>query len=419
MIHVKKLSSNKIGIALALSSVFYLSACGEDTTITNGEGFNKNTNTDFNQGQLVIGLIDNVITPTYQQFSELASSQKEAVTQYCNVEKTANTSLALETKLVAQESWRSAMNGWQLVEMMQLEPLLKDDGVLRNNIYSWPTKNSCGVDLDVSFFKADSINGQPYDITKRTPSRKSLVAVEYLLFNDNLVHSCTGTATPVDWNNQSEQYRKIARCEFAVEVTSDIQNNAQILLTDWLGVDGNSGYAAKLKSAGKPGSEFATEHDAVNKLSDALFYFSKFTKDAKLAKPLGLFANNCGTQACSQEVESTYAEYSLENIVNNLQALKMFMQGGLSAEESSLLGFNDYLIDVGDSSSAETINKHLALAIASTQSYQESLAKTLDNDPDKVMQTHDQVKKITDKLKSDFITSLALELPKTAAGDND
>ena len=72
MIHVKKISSNKTVLAIALSSVFYLSACGEDTTITNGVGFNKDTNTDFNQGQLITGIVDNVVTPTYQQFSKIS-----------------------------------------------------------------------------------------------------------------------------------------------------------------------------------------------------------------------------------------------------------------------------------------------------------------------------------------------------------
>ena len=422
MNHVKKISSTKSLVALALSSVLYLSACGESASSSSGEGFNqgKDTNTDFNQGQLIASIVDNVITPTFEQFAGVAQAQQQAISDYCQLEKSNNNAEAIQaSQLVAQTSWREAMNIWQQADMMQLPPLLADDGALRNNIYSWPTKNSCGVDLDVTFFKADSVNGQPYDISKRTASRKSLVAVEYLLFNENLDHSCTGTTVPEGWNNQTDQYRKVARCEFAGEVARDISQSSQILLDTWLGDDGNSGYAAKLKSAGTSGSEFSTEHEAVNKLSDALFYLTKFTKDGKLATPLGLFANECGAQACPESVEATYSEHSLENIVNNLRALSMFMHGSQNVDEVSALGFVDYLNDVGDTSTAESINDNVESALASTQTYQESLAKTLANDSDKVMETHDEVKKIADTLKSDFINSLALELPKTAAGDND
>ncbi len=412
-------------ISVALASAFILSACGEETTITNGEGFNKNTNTDFDQGKLVASIVDNVITPTYQQFSTLAASQKDSIVAYCEQEKSYtpgdDAALVADAKQSAQDSWRVAMNGWQLADMMQLEPLLKGDGALRNNIYSWPTKNSCGVDLDVTYFKDGNVNSQPYDIAARTASRKSLVALEYLLFNDNLAHSCTGTTKPIEWNNQTEQYRKVARCEFAVEVATDIENNAEQLLTDWLGSDAKIGYATKLKSAGESGSEFVTAHDAVNKLSDALFYLDKFTKDAKLAEPLGLFANDCGAQACPDSVESKYSEHSLKNIENNLRALKMFMQGSneIDNEESDAIGFRHYLIDVGDVVTADNLDEHVNLAIENTKAYQASLAKSLVDNADKVLETHGDVKNVTDKLKSDFITSLALEVPKTSAGDND
>ena len=420
------LSFNMKLISVALASVFIISACGEDATSSSGEGFNnsQDTNTDFDQGKLIASIVDNVITPSFQQFSTVAAAQQQSINNYCQQEialadNNGSDELVNDAKVLAQNSWRNAMDSWQQADMMQLPPLLIGDGALRNNIYSWPTQNTCGVDLDVTYFKTGSVNGQPYNIATRTASRKSLVAIEYLLFNENLEHSCTGSTVPSQWNNQTEQYRKIARCEFASEVASDIDNNANELLTQWLGSDGKSGYAAKLKMAGTEGSDFATQHAAVNELSDAIFYLDKYTKDGKLATPLGLIGNECGAQACPESVESKYANHSITNITNNLQALKMFMQGSLTADEVDALGFSHYLVDVGDEVTADIINDHVELAIEITKNYQASLATTLVDDPDRVLLTHGQVKNITDKLKSDFITSLALELPKTAAGDND
>jgi hypothetical protein len=43
----------------------------------------------------------------------------------------------------------------------------------------------------------------------------------------------------------------------------------------------------------------------------------------------------------------------------------------------------------------------------------------LQQETDKVTDTHTKVKAVTDQLKHDFINKLALELPKSSAGDND
>jgi len=423
MKYSKTFSVNKRLIAVALASVFVVTACGEDSTISSGDGFNKekNTNTGFDQGQLIASIVDEVITPTFQEFSTLAASQQQAINDYCQQEvalenNNGGAQLVSDAKVIAKESWRSAMNTWQQAEMMQLAPLSIGDSALRNSIYSWPTQNSCGVDLDVTYFKAGSVNGQPYDISKRTADRKSLLALEYLLFNDNLAHSCTGSTKPESWDNQTEQYRKVARCEYAGEVARDIEVNSQALLTAWLGNNADViGYANELKAAGSEGSQFATEHHAVNKLSDALFYMDIFTKSAKLAEPTGIELNKCGSQPCPEVVESRYSHHSLENIINNIQAFKSFIQGA----GDDAIGFRDYLIDVGDKATADSLDADIEQVLTSAEAYQSTLAETLVTNPEQVVQTHTEVKNITDKLKSDFITSLALELPKTAAGDND
>lgn len=428
MKYCKSLTLTKKLVSVAVTSVLLMTGCDEKTTSSSGAGFNNNanTNTDFDQGKLVSSIVDNVITPNYQQFSALANDQIQAIEAYCAQETLLaqgdnSQSVVDESMLNAQQSWRNAMDSWQKAEMMQFPQFLIDGGI-RNNIYSWPIKNTCGVDLDVTYFKSGSVNGQAYDISKRTASRKSMVALEYLLFNETLTHTCTGSVAPDSWDNQTEQYRKVARCEYATEVAKDVADNAQQLMTKWLGEDGVSGYAQILKSAGNDDNEFATDHDAVNKISDAIFYLDLFTKDGKLAEPLGIFANECGSQACPEVVESKYSQHSIKNIINNLQALKEFMQGQV-ADDTSLIegaiGFRDYLIDVGDQETADSIDANIITAITNAQAYETSLADTLISDEEKVLQTHTDVKNITDQLKTDFINSLALELPKTAAGDND
>lgn len=394
-----------------------ISGCGESSSSSAGPDFGTPSAapSDFNQAALLNQLTDNIITPAYTQFADLSEQLVADISSYCNSEiafandSGSNDQVALALT-AAQQSWKTAMSQWQQIELMQVAPLLNNDRQLRNRIYSWPIVSTCGVDLDVVSYETGDINGTPFDIAQRTPARKGLDALEYLLFNPQLDHSCGAPPTPEGWNNRDQQSRKIARCQHAQAIANDIQGNAQQLLDQWQGTDG---FATVLKTAGTVGNEFVTEHAALNHISDAMFYIDSITKDGKLATPLGLFANSCGAEPCLEDLESPYAGHSLENIVNNLIALQMLYTGGEG------LGFDDYLVDVGDADTAQTMTTTIAAAIDSLNAYQASLATTLADDPEQVAESHQRVKAITDTMKSDYINSLALELPATSAGDND
>jgi predicted lipoprotein len=394
-----------------------LVACGESTSSTQGSQFGQGSSnpTDpddtFNQTLLLQNLTDNVILPTYSNFVGYATEQNNAITNYCQGLQTQLSDVA-GLKAQAQQNWRTAMDGWQVAEVMQIGPLLDNSSSLRNKIYSWPNVSACAIDQDVVLAEQSG-----YDISSRTVSRKGLDALEYLLFSQNLDHSCTVFGTePEGWNNRTEQDRQLARCEFAEIVAAEIVADGQQLVDAWQGDGAQSGYADILKNAGQPDSIFLDVHDAVNDVTDALFYIDTLTKDAKLATPLGLFANDCGLEPCVENVESRFAFNSLANVISNIEGLNLIFLGG---ETTQAIGFDDYLIDVGDQDTADQMRSDLANVIQFAKSLQMSLSQLLEQDPDQVQQVHDQLKDVTDNMKSDFIQSLALELPATSAGDND
>lgn len=414
---VKPALANLAKTSVAVAVTFGLIACGESTSSTQGSQFgqgqtNPTAPTDtFNQTLLLQNLTDNVIVPTYTMFSQQAVQQQTAITAYCDAVN-AEASNQNELKTSAQQSWRDAASTWQMAEVMQIGPLLENSNSLRNKIYSWPNTSSCAIDQDVVLAEQSG-----YDISSRTASRKGLDALEYLLFNDNLNHSCTVFGTePQGWNNRTEQDRMVARCGFAQLVSAELVANSTELLDAWNGTNGGQGYADVLKNAGQPDSEFADVHDAVNDVSDALFYIDTQTKDAKLATPLGIFANDCGLSPCVENVESQYANHSLQNVISNIRALNLIFLGG---DDEQGVGFDDYLVDVGDQDTADQMRADLAQVMQFSQSLEMSLAQLLEQDPDQVQIAHDQLKAVTDNMKTDFIQSLALELPATSAGDND
>lgn len=401
----------------AIVVILGLMGCGESSSSSQGEQFSQTPSNptppsdDFNQTLLLQNLTDNVIVPTYTKFAELTVTQDAAIGNYC----AALTSQATNTEAMqvsAKQSWRDAMAVWQMAEVMQIGPLLDNNNSLRNKIYSWPNTSSCAVDQDVLLAESEG-----YDISTRTPSRKGLDAIEYLLFNSDLNHSCTVFGTqPQGWNNRTNEDRMTARCGLAKLVAADLVSNSEELLSAWNGTATEQGYAEVLKNAGQVNSSFNNVHDAVNDVSDAVFYIDTLTKDAKLATPLGVFANDCGLVPCIQNVESRFAFNSLQNIINNIQGLNMIFLGG---NTDSAIGFEDYLIDVGATDTATQMRNDLTNVTEFAITLEQSLTQLLEQEPEQVQQVHDQLKKVTDNMKTDFIQSLALELPATSAGDND
>ncbi len=395
----------------ACAAALSVTGCGESSSQSAGEDFgtpSQPAQTDFDQNQLLTSVVDGVILPTYQQFDADIGAQVSSVSDYCvALESDGNADAARDQ---AKADWRATMTTWQMAELMQIGPLAENSAELRNRIYSWPNISACSVDQEVIQSREDG-----YNIALRTNTRRGLDALEYLLFNENLDHQCTLAGTePQGWSSLSDDQKRLYRCEFAEKVAADLSVSSELLISRWQGDDG---YGERLKNAGMPGSVYANTYEAVNEVTDALFYITEYTKDAKIGTPLGLFANDCGAEPCAQNVESKYAEHSAENIQANLTGLLYVLQGSPDADTG--IGFDDFLIDVGDADTATRLMQDLRAAIATSQGLNDSLAETLNSDPQTVEQLHSDVKKVTDTMKSDFINSLALELPATSAGDND
>ncbi|MCO7223339.1 imelysin family protein [Pleionea sp. CnH1-48] len=420
-----KLSSLK-PLTLAVTSTLFVAACSDSVDSTAGAGFNGGNNnggnqTQFDENALLTHLTNNVITPKFNEFETVANSLEQAVSTYCQSEQGFNNGSITEQqrdtdRTSAQNAWLTSMNQWQQIEVMQLGPLIANQSLLKNNIYSWPVVSTCAVDQDVAFFNAGNINGTPYDISNRVFTRRGLDALEYLLFNTNLAHSCTANTAPAGWDALTDAARREQRCQFAVAVAGDIANSAQQLLDAW---GGANGYAQSLlNAANAPGSDFNNVHEAVNRISDGMFYIDSIAKDAKLGIPLGLFDNSCQQNVCPEDRESQFANHSLQNIRNNLVSLRTLFTGEVTNSQVTL-GFDDFLVEEGASATATNMLNAINNAIANIDTYQATLGDTLQNDSAQVQATHDQVKAITDQMKADFINQLSLELPATSAGDND
>jgi hypothetical protein len=83
-------------------------------------------------------------------------------------------------------------------------------------------------------------------------------------------------------------------------------------------------------------------------------------------------------------------------------------------------GFDDLLRGVGSTELADRMSGDLAAAIAAADALPSGdLVALLATDKAAVDGLYAAIKKVTDALKTDFVTVLDLELPKSSEGDND
>lgn len=399
-------------ILLAGVSILSLVACGGGS----GGGTTSSTCDDFDCQAMVNNLAENIMLPTVQSFAVEAASLESAIGGYCAALGTGNEATMRDATRTA---WSDAMAVWQQVEVMQVGPLIDNTGTLKDEIYFWstdkPETRACGYDQEV--VRAET---EGYVIGFRPVSRRGLASLEYLLFSDNLDHSCSGAVDQLtDWNARPDSERKLARCNFTELAAARISDKADELETKWTEADG---YLHQVKNPGT-GGRFSSVQRVVNEFSDALFYLEKETNDIKLAEPPGIKANNCSFDAgtpCPEAVESWFAAQTKSHITENLLAFqKLFL--GEAPGDTDAPGFRDFIAALGETTVADTmeadIEASLTAVAAIPGAVQEAVADPVDVDT--VTNAYNVAKNLTRQLKNQFVAILGLTIPDTAAGDND
>lgn len=391
------------GLLPAALAIFLAWGCGGDD---NNTGPDART-IEFDRSAMLENIGEKIVLATYRDFDTEADQLVIAVDAYCQALGTGG---ELDELVAVQSQWRTTMVAWQIAESMLFGPAAMDSQALRDRIYSWPVTSGCAVDQDVVLNRDDA----NYDISSRVTNRRGLDALEYVLLAPTLDTVCPPQTAPEGWDALPDGDRLVARCEFARVAAGDLAAQAQLAVDAWDPAAGN--YLAELTGAGQSGSSFDSAQDAVNVVSDAMFYVDSHVKDMKLGEPAGIVINRCSSvqTPCLEELESLYASHSAQNIVANLEGLQMLYTGGGDG-----LGFEDFLRAAGARDLADSMRDDIAAAVTAARAIPIPMSDALSTDYDKVTAAHAAVRKVTDNLKSQFLTVLGLEIPDDAAADND
>jgi predicted lipoprotein len=350
-----------------------------------------------------------VIAPRYAGFTDQSKATKLATDTFCaNLASGANWATAVAP---VQAEWKKSMALWQEVEAWQFGPLTDVEGTLRYDIYTWPVINACAVDRQL----ASTVSNPALSSNDST---KSLAAMEYLLFDNDSLHACKDSVTETQgWNEKPEATRQELRCSYLKLLASDLVTQADTLQNKWN--DGTQGYHFQL-TADASDSELQSR---INVISDSLFYLDATVKDKKLGAPLGL-NDACRSGVCADLVEHGFSNESLTAIQRNI----LGFQAAFNA------GFDDYLKAAGGEDLANRMEADLdkASQTAETLSAQNSLsgflatldkaacaATTAEDRKSEICALYQDIKAVTDELKTEFVSILKISTPAQSSGDND
>ncbi|MFN0061731.1 MAG: imelysin family protein [Myxococcaceae bacterium] len=319
-----------------------------------------------------------------------------------------------QRRAVAQEGYKLALDVWQRNEPFQFGPAATSVSPggqdLRDSIYAWPLVSRCAVE--------EQILSQGYaapGFRDTLVTRRGLGALEYLLFFTGTDTACpAGSATAIGWGAMTDNERETRKRAYAMVVATDVRARAEALVEAWTPLGGN--FLRQLREPGSAGAVYASSQAALNAVSDAAFYIELTTKDAKLARPLGL--RDCATATCIEAVESPFALRSKVNVRENIRGFRKLMEGCSNTFQGT--GFDDLLSAVGATSAADAlVAANTAMGAALEAVDEADLALGITNNLPSVRAVYDAIKATTDLLKTQVLSVLDLELPALVEGDND
>lgn len=344
-----------------------------------------------------------------RDFRSRAAELDSAVTDYASAPDEIS-------KAAARQAYTAAMDSWQIMETLQFGPTasaLRTGGRdFRDNIYRWPRYGRCAIEqaiVERTYESADFA-------TPVFSNIRGLTALEYLLFYEAADTACA-PPTREQWMSLSANELGDRKRAYAVAVARDVSQRAAALHDAWDPAKGNFGQT--LGSAGPGNPVFASPQEALNAVSDAVFYVENDVKDMKLAPPLGLDMLLCTSMSvCPELVESTFARRSKPNIRVNLDGARRLLEGCEPGYAG--LAIDDLLVMLGAGGTADRLRARAIDAQAALEAIPEDdLGEALTAHKPVVDTLYTSVKALTDILKTELVDVLNLRLPPETMGDND
>ena len=394
---------------------------GMGGTISIGDSSAEST-----KSSVLTAVVDGIVIPNYKDLAEKTASFSGAdgsIAAYCAALGTSDESVKLDA---AQEDWKTVMYAVQKTEIHTFGPAALNNLSLRNRVHFYlekdrqlQTVSTCATDVAVVNANTET----DFQVAGTSANQRSMSALEYLLFNDDLDHTCAANVSAVSsWNTLSDADKKVQRCALSELIAADVATNAEQIHVDW---------TASRDDFLNP-DEVGTRFEL---MTDGLFYFEKHSKSAKLNGPIGIDDLCPDDQlTCPEFVESPYSQTSLDNIKTNAEQMLAIFDRGLDnlANEiapddwsGTFKGLISDVINEITAMQAAAPNSSLKDQVASivsdsdASSCQSAFGSPETSSDFPICNLGGLVKRVTDDLKIEFISYLGVDLPEGSGGDTD
>jgi len=360
---------------------------------------------------LLKNLSEQVILPAYEDFARAAMLLEAACGDHLDA-------LTDSTRLQAQGVFRDAMLAWERAELFQLGPAAEISNFnpggagLRAEIYAWDQDDPCVVDRGL-VKKLDESADFEKDVYFYG---RGLGAVGRLLFDRSKATACAESdrvATPSAWQELLDRDLDERRARYALRCSEVIRARAKQLVSAF-----RDDFMPQLVSAGSGSRLFDRTQEALNTLTNALFYVDVEMRDLKIGGPIGR-TMACMDKACPTEL--SYAQLSREALLANLTALEAAFVGAAPDGErgSEMWGLSDLLRSVNAGATADEVEASIAAAVTAV----EALGNGFDQAPQAASEqgvaAFEALQALSDVLNTELLQKLALSPPMRASGDND
>lgn len=266
-------------LAIILAAVLW-SGCKKDDNPTSETG-----TTDYSK--LLTDYTDNVVLNTYGKLKNKTADLQAACTLLAANPVQANLDAAAEAWRQAREPWEQS-EGFLFgpVSVYSLDPSMDTWPLDENQLHS---VLSGSFELNPEFIR----NGLGFSL-------RGFHTVEYFLFKD-------GNNRPAGELTQREK-------EYIVAAATVLAEDAAALYSYWL-----DGYAKEFKSAGKAGSRYASQSQAVQEILEGMITIADEVGNGKISEPF--------VTKDVMTVESQFSWNSLTDFSNNVISIKNAYRG--------------------------------------------------------------------------------------------
>lgn len=362
-----------------------------------------------------------LVKKNVDDFSSTSQKFQKVLNQYCSsLEK----SPIIDQRAVSSALQELTFEYYKLQGFAVANIKLQEESPGKESLQdiNYSTLNRCLVDAQVIVTKNKGLAPEPLH-----PSVKGLFAIEYLLFDNQLVSNCNPKAQPltVEWNALPTPQKRKDRCQHAMVLAEKISSQAFSLSQSW--VPESADYQNNLLLLEYTKSDKAAVKNIVTAMG-ALEVIKNYT----LGKPLGLNSlciDDSGK--CVNDVPHPYSNLGLTAVIAGVESYKDIFNGFSETDYS----IKNYLSDKKQQALVDKMNSALdqALLTANRLNQEQPLSSwvqkmdpalckqtTLQDPKEPICLLYKEVEQITDLYKTELLTFMSLESQSSIPqGDND